>query len=117
LREGTLDAPSPHHRAFPWGVPDAPIALALEAAILALCGLARSKPARSVEVDRILMVATAGGGLGAIRYLVEMVRLRRACGYCIAAAGAMLAMVPLAMRNAVRWVRSAMVRRVNLGST
>jgi uncharacterized membrane protein len=83
--------------AFPLGIPDAPLAFALEAAVagLALAGLHR--PRRRRWVDRALRVAVVAGAIGVVRYAIEMVRLRRACVYCIAAGGLMLATVPLAL--------------------
>lgn len=87
--------------AFPFGVPDSPIALALEAAILAMAGTARrAAPARRRLLDRLIAIAATGGGIGAVRYLVEMVRLRRACVYCLGAATAMIALVPIAIKQA-----------------
>jgi uncharacterized membrane protein len=70
--------------AYPFGIPDAPIALALN------LGVSR---------DRLLVAAVLGGAVGVVRYAIEMVRLRRACAYCIVAGAAMLAMVPLALRG------------------
>lgn len=84
--------------AWPRRIPDAPIALALQAAILALVGAARdARPARRRTIGRLLATASLAGALGAARYLIEMVRQRRVCIYCIAAASAMVAIAPLAL--------------------
>lgn len=77
--------------AYPFGIPDAPIALALNLGVIGLAATRR---------DRLLVAAVLGGAVGVVRYAIEMVRLRRACAYCIVAGAAMLAMVPLALRNA-----------------
>lgn len=87
--------------AYPFGVPDAPVALAFHATVMALAGLAiRVRPRRQRLIDRLIASGVLAGAVGVARYAIEMVRLRRACVYCIAAGATMLAMVPPALHNA-----------------
>lgn len=87
--------------AYPWGIPDAPLALASSGLVIAAAGAAQRARTtrRRRRIEQLLAALSIGGSLGVVHYLVEMIRLRRACAYCIAAAAAMLVIVPLAIGN------------------
>lgn len=88
--------------AYPAGIPDTALALMHNGLVIALAGAASrtTNKSRRLTLDLMLAGAVVLGSLGVAHYLAEMIRLRRACVYCIAAAAAMLATVPLAFRNA-----------------
>jgi uncharacterized membrane protein len=89
--------------AYPLGIPDAPIALGLNALIAGASVAASRRTGRTRRLlDRLIAGASIGGAIGVVRYAIEMVRLRRACAYCIVAGAAMLAIVPIAVRTALR---------------
>jgi uncharacterized membrane protein len=79
--------------AYPVGIPDSALAVTGLGAIIALA-TARGAP-RPKILDALLSGAVIAGAAGATFYLYEMiVRQRRLCAYCLAAAAGFYAMVP-----------------------
>jgi len=82
---------------YPFGIPDAPIAIVGNAITMALAGAGGTlQTGRRPVADVALGVATIGGAVAASGFMVAMARQRRVCVYCVAAASAMIAMAPLA---------------------
>lgn len=97
------DVPLPHVSAravmgsragYPFGVPDTPLALAFEGGLMALA-VARG-PRRHPAWDVALGALAIAGGLGAVAYAAQMIRLRTLCLYCTFATATSLATVPAA---------------------
>lgn len=97
--------------AYLFGIPDTPIAIAANAVTMALAaagGTART--GRPPIADVALGGVAIAGAAGAAAYMVAMARQRRICVYCVAAATAMTAIVPLAwpgLRSGLRRWRRA----------
>lgn len=94
---------------YPFGIPDTPLAIAFNSAIMALAtawGTKRS--GRPAVADIALGLGALAGSAASVAYMVLMARQRRLCVYCIGASAAMIAIVPLAMpglRRALRRLR------------
>lgn len=83
--------------AYPFGIPDAALAVTGAGAIIALATARGAR--RSPWLDLALGAGIAGGAAGALVYLGAMVKQRRACAYCFAGASGFLSLVPLAARG------------------
>ncbi len=95
--------------AYPFGIPDAALAVTGAGAIIALATAGGSqRSGRSPWLDLALGAGVAVGGLGALIYLGMMAKQRRACAYCFAGASGFLSLVPLAARGVLAaWRRVA----------
>jgi uncharacterized membrane protein len=91
------------HAAYPLGIPDATLAVVGAGALMATAlagGTAQS--GRPRWLDLALGAGIFGGVVGAGIYVREMVRLKRACAYCIVGASGFASLVPLAARGVLR---------------
>ncbi|CAN5789305.1 hypothetical protein BH11MYX3_BH11MYX3_38570 [soil metagenome] len=90
--------------AYPLGIPDAALAVLGSGMLIALATARGAR--RSPWLDLALGAGIAVGGTGAVIYVGQMIRLRRACAYCIVGATGFLALAPLAARGVLRaWRR------------
>jgi uncharacterized membrane protein len=95
---------SPH--AYPFGVPDSAFAVIGCGAIIVLA-TARGSTQRPKLLDLALGAAVAGGVIGSLYYLREMVAVqKKLCAYCLAGATGFFAMGALAFRGIRRVLRS-----------
>ena len=90
--------------AYPFGVPDASLAIIGAGAIVATA-LARGTSKRGRWLDVLLGAGVVGGALGAAVYLGQMVRMRKACAYCLVGAAGFFSLVPLALPGVIRSAR------------
>lgn len=79
---------------YPFGVPDTPLALAFQGGLMALA-VARG-PRRHPAWDVALGVVSVAGGVGAVAYAAQMIRLKKLCLYCTFATAMSIATVPAA---------------------
>jgi uncharacterized membrane protein len=89
--------------AYPLGIPDSTLAVVGAGALMAtaLAG-GTSSSGRARWLDLALGAGIVGGVAGAAIYLHEMVRMRRACAYCIVGASGFVSLLPLAARGVLR---------------
>jgi uncharacterized membrane protein len=91
--------------AYPLGVPDSAPAMALYVAEMALAARKPGGPLDRVG-DPLLKAAVGFGAAAAGYYLYEMIfREKKLCPYCLSAAAACFAMVPLAFVGEPRRTR------------
>ena len=94
--DAVMTAPS----AYPFGIPDAAVALVGLGGIIALATAGGSeRTGRPRALDTALGVAVLGGTAASVYFVDDMVRRRkRLCAYCLGAAVGFFAMLPLAAR-------------------
>lgn len=95
------DCVNASRKAYRLGVPDGPLGALLQAATLTLAAAGgRRGTGRRRIFDWLLGGATLAGAAAALDYLRDMIFVeRRACPYCLLAAGLSLAMLPPALRE------------------
>lgn len=88
--------------AYMMGLPDGPVSLGMYALNMILASAKGShRTGRSPWFDFLLAGAVAGSVGGTVAYLYEMIfRQKKACPYCLVAAGINFALLPLVFKEA-----------------
>lgn len=88
--------------AYVMGLPDGPVSLGLYALNMILASAKGShRTGRSPLLDLLLAGAVLGSVGGTVAYLYEMIfKQKKACPYCLVAAGLNIAMLPLVFKEA-----------------
>jgi uncharacterized membrane protein len=88
--------------AYVMGLPDGPVSLGLYALNMILASAKGShRTGRSPWLDFLLAGAVIGSVSGTVTYLYEMIfKQKKACPYCLVAAGLNFAMLPLVFKEA-----------------
>jgi uncharacterized membrane protein len=82
--------------AYPFGIPDATLAILQYGLNIVLAAAAHGSRRRRTWLERLLRLNVAGGALGAAYYLYVMIRReKKLCVYCLGAIAASFALVPL----------------------